>query len=117
MEPLQVLLPSKANISIYDKEAREILRHHSNETHLRKDERWRFEFLYKVDPITETKIHQVRGKDGKVLTPYQLELELPNSLHEGLVEIGRIRGGARLKVVFSSPRTFIHYNHIIVFLA
>ena len=71
----------KANISIYGKGAREILRHHSTEKHLRKDQRWRYEYLYTVDPITKTKIHQVRGKDGKILTPYQLEIELPHFRH------------------------------------
>ena len=79
----------KANISIYGKGAREILRHHSTEKHLRKDQRWRYEYLYKIDPITKNKIHQVRGKDGKVLTPYQLELELPNFIDVELIEIGQ----------------------------
>ena len=78
----------KANISIYAKEAREILRHHSTEKHLGKDQRWRYEYLYKTDPITKTRIHQVRGKDGKVLTPYQLELELPKFIDAELNEIG-----------------------------
>ena len=32
--------------------------------------------------------HQVRGKDGKVLTPYQLELELPHFIGAELVDIG-----------------------------
>ena len=79
----------KSNVSIYGKGAREILRHHSTEKHLRKDQRWRYEHLYKVDPVTKAKIHQVRGKDGKILTPYQLELELPKFRHEVLVEIGQ----------------------------
>ena len=46
-------------------------------SHLRKDQRWRFEYLSKVDPIIRKTIHQVKGKDGKVLTPYQLDLEDP----------------------------------------
>ena len=79
----------KANISIYGKGAREILRHHSTEKHLRKDQRWRYEYLYRVDSITRSKIHQVRGKDGKLLTPYQLELELPEFIDAELVEIGQ----------------------------
>ena len=78
----------KANISIYGKGTREILRHHSTEKHLRQDQRWRYEHLYKTDPVTKTRIHQVRGKDGKVLTPYQLELELPKFIDVELVEIG-----------------------------
>ena len=57
--------------------------------HLRKDQSWRYEFLYTVDPITKTKIHQVRGKDGKILTPYQLEMELLLFKHAELVEIGQ----------------------------
>ena len=32
--------------------------------------------------------HQVRGKDGKVLTSYQLELELPHFIGAELVDIG-----------------------------
>ena len=79
----------KANISIYGKGAREILRHHSTEKHLRKDQRWRYEYLYSVDPVTRVKVHQVRGKDGKLLTPYQLEFELPLFINAPLVEIGQ----------------------------
>ena len=79
----------KANISIYGKGAREIRRHHSTEKHLRKDQRWRYENLYKVDPVTRAKIHQVRGRDGKLLTPYQLEMKLPKFNGPELVEIGQ----------------------------
>ena len=79
----------KANISIYGKGAREILRHHSTEKHHRKDQRWRFEHLFKVDPITHRTIHQVRGKDGKLLTTYQLELEYPKFKGAPLVDIGK----------------------------
>ena len=79
----------KANISIYGKGAREILRHHSSEKHLRKDQRWRYEHLYKVDPVTKTKVHQVRGRNGKLLSPYQLELELLYFKDASLVEIGQ----------------------------
>ena len=38
----------KANISIFGKGAREILRHYATEKHLRKDQRWRYEYLYKM---------------------------------------------------------------------
>ena len=79
----------KANISIYGKGAREILRHHSSEKHLRKDQRWRYEYLYRIDPVTKAKIHQVRGKDGKLLSPYELEFELPHFISAPLVEIGQ----------------------------
>ena len=44
--------------------------------------------MYKTDPVTKAQIRQVRGKDGKVLTPYKLELELPKFIDAELVEIG-----------------------------
>ena len=78
----------KGNVSIFGKGAREILRHYSTEKHLRKDQRWRYEHLSTVDPLTNAVQHQVRGKDGKVLTPYQLELELPLFIDAELVDIG-----------------------------
>ena len=78
----------KANISIYVKGAREILRHHSSEKHLQKDQRWRYEYLYKIDPVTNARIPQVRGNDGKLLTPYQLVLELPKFKDAEPVDIG-----------------------------
>ena len=68
---------AKSNISIYGKWTREILHHHSNKKHLRKDQQWRYEFLSTTDPVTKNKIHQVRVKDNKVLKPYQLELKYP----------------------------------------
>ena len=78
----------KGNVSIYGKVAREILRHYATEKHLRKDQRWRYEHLSTVDPLTKIVQHQVRGRDGKVLTPYQLELELPHFIGAELVDIG-----------------------------
>ena len=78
----------KANISIYSKEAREILRHRSTDKHLRKDQRWRYEYLYKKDPYTMARTPQVRGKDGKLLTPFHLGLELPKFKDVELVDIG-----------------------------
>ena len=78
----------KANISIYSKGAREILRHHASEKHLRKDQRWRYEYLYKIDPVTKARIPQVRGWDGKLLTPYQLQMELRHFKDAELVDIG-----------------------------
>ena len=78
----------KANISIYSKGAREILRHHSTEKHSEKDQRWRYEYLYKIDPCTKTRIPQVRGRDGKILTPFQLAVELPKFRDAELVDIG-----------------------------
>ena len=75
----------KANISIYSKGAREILRNHWTETHLRKDQRWRYEYLYKIDSYTKARIPQVRGK---LLTPFQLALEIPKFKDVELVDIG-----------------------------
>ena len=78
----------KANISIYSKGAREILRHHASEKHLRKDQRWRYDYLYKIDPLTKARIPQVRGRDAKLLTPYQLKMELRYFKDAELVDIG-----------------------------
>ena len=78
----------RANISIYGKGAREFLWHHSSEKHLRKDQRWRYEYLYKIDPVTKARIPQVRCKDGNLLSPFQLSLELPKFKNAELVDIG-----------------------------
>ena len=78
----------KGNISIYGRGAREILRHHATDRHLRKDQRWRYEFLSTEDPITKKVKHHVRGRDGKLLTPYELQLELPKFIDVPLVDIG-----------------------------
>ena len=78
----------KGNVSIYGKGAREILRHYSTDKHLRKDQRWRYEHLSTIDPHTKAVQHQVRGKDGKILTPYQLEQELKYFIDAELVDIG-----------------------------
>ena len=78
----------KGNVSIFGEGAREILRHYSTEKHLRKDQRWRYEHLSTIDPLTNAVQHQVRGKDGKDLMPYQLELELPLFIDAELVDIG-----------------------------
>ena len=42
----------KGNVSIYGRGVKEILRHHSTERHLRKDQRWRYEHLAVEDPQT-----------------------------------------------------------------
>ena len=78
----------KGNISIYGRGAREILRHHATERHLRKDQRWRYEHLATEDPITKVVKHHVRGRDGKLLTPFELQRELPCFIEEQLVDIG-----------------------------
>ena len=79
---------SKGNLSIYGRGAREILRHHVTERNLRKDERWRYEHLSTEDPITKQEKHHVRGKDGRLLTPYELQLELPKFLEMELGDSG-----------------------------
>ena len=78
----------KCNVSIRAKGPKEILRHYATERHLRKDQRWRYEHLTIEDPVTKRLRYQVRGRDGKVLSNYQLQLELPHFLESELVDIG-----------------------------
>ena len=78
----------KGNISIYGRGVREILRHHSTERHLRKDQRWRYEHLCTVHPVIKAVKHHDGGRDGKLLTPYELELELSKFNEAELVDIG-----------------------------
>ena len=68
----------KGNISVYGQGPREILLHYAIERHLRKDQRWRYEHLAIEDPVTKVVRQQMRGKDGKVLSPRKLVDELPN---------------------------------------
>ena len=44
--------------------------------------------MYKIDPYTKARIPQVRGRDGKLLTPNQLALEMPKFKDVELVDIG-----------------------------
>ena len=78
----------KTNISIYSKGARAILRHYKTQGHLRRDQRWRYEHLREIDATTGKVTHQVRGKDGYVLTPLQLEKEKSFFIDAPLVDIG-----------------------------
>ena len=79
----------KCNVSMRSKGPREILRHYSTERHLRKDQRWTYEHLTIEDSMSPKKPrYQIRGKDGKVLTNYQLQLELPHFINTELVDIG-----------------------------
>ena len=78
----------KGNVSIYGRGAREILRHHGTEKHLRKDQKWRYHHLATEDPVTKMVKHHVRGRDGRLLTPYELQLELPKFIGVELVDIG-----------------------------
>ena len=47
-----------------------------------------YEYLFVTDTITGIVKHRVRGKDGKLLTLYQLERELPKFFDAVLVDIG-----------------------------
>ena len=78
----------KTNVSIYSEGAHEIVRHYQSEGHLRKDQRWRYEQLRKLDKTTGTTVHAVRGKDGHILSACQLEKEKPLSESALLVDIG-----------------------------
>ena len=78
----------KSNVSIYSKGAREIIRHYQTESHLRKDKIWRYTHLKKVDTITGITTHQVRGKNGVILTPLELEKEKPLFENVPLVDLG-----------------------------
>ena len=78
----------KTNVSIFSKGARAILRHYKTEGHLRKDHKWRYAHLQETDEITGVITHQVRGKDGYVLTPIELEREKPLFIDVPLVDAG-----------------------------
>ena len=60
----------------------------SDRKHLGKDQRWRYEHLKSVHPVTGEVQHRVRGRNGKVLTKIELAKELPNFIHAELVDIG-----------------------------
>ena len=78
----------KKNISIRSKGTMEILRHHRTERHLRRDQRWRYEHLRTVDPVTNKMQHRVRGRNGKLLSKIELARELPKFIHAELVDTG-----------------------------
>ena len=78
----------KKNISIKTKGTLEILRHHRSEKHLRRDQRWRYEHLKSVHPVTGKVQHRVRGRNGKILSKNELAKELPRFIHSELVDIG-----------------------------
>ena len=78
----------KKNFSMKTKGVVEILRHHRTEKHLRKDQRWRYEHLKTVDPITGKVQHRVRGRNGKILSKVELAQELPKFIHTELVDVG-----------------------------
>ena len=51
-------------------------------------QKWRYTHLQETDEITGVTTHQVRGKDGYVLTPFELEREKPKFIDVPLVEAG-----------------------------
>ena len=71
----------KKKFSVKSKGTLEILRHHRTEKHLRKDQRWRYEHLRSVHPVTGKVQHRVRGRNGRVLTKIELAKELPLFIH------------------------------------
>ena len=75
-------------MSIFSKGVREVVKHYKSETHLRKDQCWRFEHLGKKDKITGVIKHYVRAKDGHILTALELEKEKPLFETATLVDIG-----------------------------
>ena len=78
----------KGNVSIYGRGVKEILRHHSTERHLRKDQRWQYEHLAVEDPQTKVVHHQVRDGKGQLLSPNDLQKEYKYFKDAVLVDIG-----------------------------
>ena len=78
----------KKNFSVKTKGVVENLRHHRTEKHLRRDQRWRYEHLRSVDPVTGKIQHRVRGRNGKILSKVELAQELPKFIHTDFVDVG-----------------------------
>ena len=78
----------KVNLSCKTKSALEVLRHHKSDKHLRRDQRWRYEHLKSIDPVTGILRYEVRYKHGQILDPYQLQKELPNFMNTPLIDLG-----------------------------
>ena len=78
----------KKNLSVKTKGTLEILRHHRTEKHLRKDQRWRYEHLKSVHPVSGKVQHRVRGRNGKILSEIELAKEMRHFMHVELVDIG-----------------------------
>ena len=63
-KPLIVLCHiCKRNFSIKTKATVKIRRHHRTEKHPKRDQRWRYEHLKSVDPVTDKVQHRVRVRD------------------------------------------------------
>ena len=78
----------KKNFSVKSKGPLQILRHQRMEKHLRRDQRWRYEHLRSVDPVSGTIQHRVRGRNGKIMSKIELAKELTKFIHSELVDIG-----------------------------
>ena len=78
----------KKNFSIKTKGTVEILRHHRSEKHLRRDQRWRYEYLKTTDQVTGKVHHRVRGRNGKILSEIELAREFPKFRHVELIDVG-----------------------------
>ena len=78
----------KKNLSVKTEGLVEILRHHRTEKHPRRDQRWRYEHLRSVDPVTGKIQHRVRGRNGKILSKVEMAQELPKFIHTELVDVG-----------------------------
>ena len=78
----------QTNVSISTKGAREIVRHFQCESPFRKDQRWRFEHMRTKDKVTGQVVHEVRKKNGQVLTPLELEREKQYFMAAPLIETG-----------------------------
>ena len=65
-----------------------MLRHHRTEKHLCRDQRWRYEHLRSVDPVTLKTLLRVRGRNGKILGEIKLATELHEFIHGEIVDIG-----------------------------
>ena len=73
---------------MYGKGSVEITRHYSRETHLRRDQRWRYEHLGETNSVTGQITHFVRDNTGKVLEEADLEREIPKFINADLVDLG-----------------------------
>ena len=78
----------KKNIPIPEKGVDEMLRHHCTKKHLRKDQRWRYEHLKRINPFTKVELPQVRDKFAVLSKGSALQVELPLFIGEELVDIG-----------------------------
>ena len=78
----------KKNFSVKTKGTAEILKHHRTEKHLRKEQRWRYEHLKSVNPVTGRVQHRVRGRNGKILSETELAHEFPKFIHTEHVDVG-----------------------------